>query len=288
MASRMKIWRVTRQSTAACLLGKENGARTFVTRAATISWAAMIPRIRCVAVSVCVCVCAESVEHDSGFPQAALAYDRAAVELHGNKAKTNFGDNSGGGFARKYSAKRKKMECDDDIVVESPPSATPPQPQFPMMMGSGCVGPSVFPGQSQAMMPLTQSQLCMMLTPQGPVLVQLPVVGMQQGGHIGQQQPMWVAATQPMGSSGMPQPRFMMPPGFMPAPTAPTFVPPPQPTIVPQTSVPPASTPTSMSLPRRDGAPLSEPVSAPLATLCDVALSQPAMTSSAVLTSMNP
>jgi hypothetical protein len=225
------------------------------------------------------------------FSQAALAYDRAALELHGSKAKTNFGDNSGGGIARKYSAKRKKFDCELEDSLPPPVAQAAQPPQLPMMLGPGSMGPVMFNGQAPVMPPFMQSQLCMMLTPQGPMLVQLPMLGMPQSGQIGQRAPVWVPASQPpSGSSGMHPLMHMFPQGTQ---SAPTFLPP-QPTVIPPQVAPVASAPAPVSLPAAQAVdPLSstlacDPLSAPLSTLCYVALSQPSVTSSDVLTSMNP
>lgn len=53
--------------------------------------------------------------------QAAAAYDRAALELHGPRAKTNFGDfGSGTGGAKKYNAKRRRGGGCNDLIPVGP------------------------------------------------------------------------------------------------------------------------------------------------------------------------
>lgn len=88
-----------------------------------------------------VCADCESAPSPSwASAQAALAYDRAALELHGPTARTNFGVNNviGTGGARKYCAKGKRAR---DIARQQSKMA----PYHPPTAPAGYPGYSVVP-----------------------------------------------------------------------------------------------------------------------------------------------
>lgn len=129
---------------------------------------------------LCVCVCAPLC------PQAALAYDRAAVELHGEKAKTNFGMNNSG-LAKKYSPKRRLCSTD---ALESI-KACGGMEYSPRDMGAMAMS-----APAMTMAPTAMQPLMVMMTPSGPVIMSSKAWGAPAPGQPCQ----WVAvAPSPFG-----------------------------------------------------------------------------------------